>query len=588
MAVIVIILLILGNGAPAGAIEPIGEYNPIYEWDEAQWEQASAWPDEQWIDFFAWSVKYYDGNYENYWEYWESLEAAQSTWTGQQWALYSQAESLFWTEYDKQHLIEYRLQLGFPYIDGINVKVNGSFIKDAAPVVVDNCTMVSAQGLVKLLGGELSYSENSNRFIIHLNDAILTMTLGQTAMTLQQGSQSGTWQLDVAPYRENAIIYVPIRSVANALDLELFWNDYEQLVVLIDRAALISAIDQKFSIINRLLEQQNHDFLTQTMETNLSSNLTATLYGDGMDDSQASVNISGHILSQANNAAAEMNMKIDISQLREILSYFEMEEDLNEFTATWSNMELRMLINAEDQSFYLQSDMLTQEYPQLNKNTWIRFDMDYSEWPAFSELVWSVPPTIGTMIYSMTSYNSYNYSDLYEDTMNLANICQVVCGDQYFKTTKNGAVTTYTLTHNQISLAKACLDLGLEIPSDLLLSDQKLPEVNYTLVLTERAGELSYAVNAAANFPSLPIEFSLEMTGDKNSSSSHGEFKGLLLGKLVFDSNSNMKPTSKSFSVIPDGEVVDYYDLFYSDIYYDYEYEYDYMEGESAGQFIWY
>ena len=32
----------------------VGDFTPIYDWSDAQWEEAKNWTDEQWIAYRSW------------------------------------------------------------------------------------------------------------------------------------------------------------------------------------------------------------------------------------------------------------------------------------------------------------------------------------------------------------------------------------------------------------------------------------------------------------------------------------------------------------------------------------------------------
>jgi len=140
------------------AVEP---FVPIYEWSAADWKAAESWTDGQWISYFEWEEATVQTG-----DYYDSLWRAQDNWTDAQWDLYYKGSSIYdkyrWEESKKQEMAA----LGFPYSDGINVKVNDKFIPFAAtdrPYIADGNTMVPLRAFVEYLGGSVSYDAAPGR-----------------------------------------------------------------------------------------------------------------------------------------------------------------------------------------------------------------------------------------------------------------------------------------------------------------------------------------------------------------------------------------------------------------------------------------
>ena len=201
-------------------------FGPWGKWTEAQTAEAANWTEEDWLAYWdeyeSWtslvSSQYYDDQWAWEYEYYGYDEEEQD-----------------WDSY----LRERKVELGMPYPDGINVSLNGAYLTfgGAAPVVAEGRTMVPARALLEALGARVDYAgstvtaawESGDTLTFSLDGAVLEYTAGDKTEQVDMGGR---------PYVAAGRTYIPVRAAAEAVGLDVIWNDFYEVVYLTDWAAL--------------------------------------------------------------------------------------------------------------------------------------------------------------------------------------------------------------------------------------------------------------------------------------------------------------------------------------------------------------
>lgn len=122
--------------------------------------------------------------------------------------------------------------------DDISVMLNGRQISfDSAPVVVDNVIMVEVRPLAKALGLDVKWTQNTQSVKLTNSKTSIILKVDYEAMmvtdmTDSEDSDYESVSLPVSPMVIDGSTFVPVRSVAESLDIDIFWDSEDSSVKL--------------------------------------------------------------------------------------------------------------------------------------------------------------------------------------------------------------------------------------------------------------------------------------------------------------------------------------------------------------------
>ena len=254
-------------GMCAGSAENGGDYESYHPYGgENLWESWGFDTAEDFVDFFVEIVLMYEYEYlppdMPFWKvysgWYDSLDEflIRENLSMEE---YLQLEAA-WSKYRErlsQRLVEELVELGGTA--GItNVMINGEFIKfgSAVPELIDGVTYVPARPFFEKLGAAVSFNSADSSVTAVFDDYAIRLDMGEEIMLLTDENGEENLHIDHAPYIKDGASYIPIRTVAHDLGLDVLWDSTYKTVVIIDAAALIDMINEDFSIINRMYAVQ--------------------------------------------------------------------------------------------------------------------------------------------------------------------------------------------------------------------------------------------------------------------------------------------------------------------------------------------
>lgn len=241
----------------------------------------------------------------------------------------------------------------------LSVQLNGAYVHfaDAHPEKVNGRVMVPFRAIAEALGAEVDY--NAGAITAKKNGQTLAFALGgkQLTATDSVGKTVKTVQLDTAPYKKGGRTYVPVRFFAEAFGLTVQWDQDMQTAVLYDRAALVSDIDSKFTVLNKWIKVQPSTENARTLRTVATIGAVYTAFDTIDGDKDYKVDVKAEIL--ANGQAVEATVTVD---LRVLASYFLDDPQADDvltaaqaalLRSALSNVKLELLCNADSGDLYL-------------------------------------------------------------------------------------------------------------------------------------------------------------------------------------------------------------------------------------------
>ncbi len=379
-----------------------------------------------------------------YWEY-DDLEGLSIGWDGDLEECYRDTARALTNDNE----YELRCQL--------SVQLNGAYVHfaDTQPEKVNGRVMVPFRAIAEALGAEVDY--NAGAITAKKNGQTLAFSLGgkQLTATDSVGKTVKTVQLDTAPYKKGGRTYVPVRFFAEAFGLTVQWDQDMQTAVLYDRAALVSDIDSKFTVLNKWIKAQPSTENARTLRTVATIGAVYTAFDTIDGDKDYKVDVKAEIL--ANGQAVEATVTVD---LRVLASYFLDDPQADDvltaaqaalLRSALSNVKLELLCNADSGDLYLKCPAVAKilaidetdnaDFKALSNGAWLHINWADSTFGAlFSEnlkiLKNNTFTSVGESIVASTESAVVEYKlgweYLYDDVAHEVNNLNDLLGDKKF------------------------------------------------------------------------------------------------------------------------------------------------------------
>ena len=339
----------------------------------------------------------------------------------------------------------------------LSVQLNGAYVHfaDAQPEKVNGRVMVPFRAIAEVLGAEVDY--NAGAITAKKNGETLSFALGgkQLTVTDSAGKTVKTVQLDTAPYKKGGRTYVPVRFFAEAFGLTVQWDQDMQTAVLYDRAALVSDIDSKFTVLNKWIKAQPSTENARTLRTVATIGAVYTAFDTIDGNKDYKVDVKAEIL--ANGQAIEATVTVD---LRVLASYFLGDSQADDvltaaqaalLRSALSNVKLELLCSADSGDLYLKCPAVAKilamdktddaDLKALSNGAWLHINWADSTFGAlFSENLkilknntfTSVGESIVTSNESAVTAYELGWADFYRNIKNDVNRLNDLLGDEQF------------------------------------------------------------------------------------------------------------------------------------------------------------
>lgn len=340
----------------------------------------------------------------------------------------------------------------------LSVQLNGAYVHfaDAQPEKVNGRVMVPFRAIAEALGAEVDY--NAGAITAKKNGQTLAFSLGGKQLTITDDSTGKvikTTSVDSAPYKKKGRTYVPVRFFAEGFGLTVQWDQDMQTAVLYDRAALVSDIDSKFTVLNKWIKAQPSTENARTLRTVATIGAVYTAFDTIDGDKDYKVDVKAEIL--ANGQAVEATVTVD---LRVLASYFLDDPQADDvltaaqaalLRSALSNVKLELLCNADSGDLYLKCPAVTKilaidetdnaDLKALSNGAWLHINWADSTFGAlFSENLkilknntfTSVGESIVASTESAVVEYEFGWEYLYDDVAYEVNNLNDLLGDKKF------------------------------------------------------------------------------------------------------------------------------------------------------------
>ena len=435
------------------------------------------WGHETMEEFLEWHIERYGMDPDPETPFW------------QDWGSGSLEDFLFWSELDLEDYLvleetyksiraEYALRFiraveelgGIPGI--INVMYNGEFIKfaDAVPELTGDTTFVPAKPFFEAMGAKVGFDNESRSVIAEFDGMIVRLVIGQDTIQVTENGLDTEFCIDEAPYITGNVSYIPVRSVSEALGLQVFWDSNHRSVVALDMKKIDAELDKNFKILNRLSGMPLSMMPADLDIYKTTINMLATITMFNSLDGDVTENLEANILLHSDGQNFSMTCKINLSGLINLMladdPYYADDDseysDLSSLLDALNDTGVEIIINYDDDMMYVKAPVLSEFIPELPKDAWIAIEgiSGYLEDFVFDSILQEINfsslgfgQSISELAFSEVSW-SYRYRDqvyLYGELMNAAEYYTSLFGDDRFTT--NGGDLNLSLTLNDLDAA---------------------------------------------------------------------------------------------------------------------------------------
>lgn len=551
ISIILTILMALGCMSPALAAgeEPAGlyeQYGPWNTWTQEQKDAAEeSWTEEDWdqywMDYEAWAWLPMDQYYED----------------NENWSMeYYGMDESDWQDY----LTEEKTDMGMPFPEGINVSLNGTYLDFGGlePMVVNGRTLVPFRALLEGMGAKVAYTDGLITAKTAAGDT-LTMELGSTALSYTAGDQLMETDMGAAPTAVGGHVYIPVRAAAEALGLDVYWDESFEAAYLTDWDALQAEVDSYFTCYNELLAASMASVdREKTYAGTGNMTLTGTLYGEEENDS-ASIALDMTTLQSKDGVSADLTLGVDLGDLEDTI-FSALPPEALELIHEADGDKISMILNADEGTVYVRGDGVFQLSSEMGEEQWLGMRLDDAQRVYLSRLLsgdWTF--TIGSLLVEQQkSIGWYYYGrSPWEVAMDSVLPLRLILGDESFTRRESGNTVTYSAHVDLLTLKGRMDELGIDYAemgmADLLTGQMQMPDIQMDLTAKTAGGKLqTMDWTGVIDIPGvLPAAITFDVSATPTKSTAVMEFRGEYVGKFIMKTDSTAKVTDRTVPAAP-------------------------------------
>lgn len=543
-------LMVLGCMVPAWAAEEdftglYEQYGPWHTWTQEQKDAAEEnWTEEAWDQYWM--------DYET----WAWLPMDQYYLDNDEWSVvhYDMDES-DWEDY----LVEEKTAMGMPFPGGINVSLNGVYLDFGGlePIAVNGRTLVPFRALLEGMGAQVDYQDGLITAKTEAGDT-LTMELGSSTLSYTVGDKLEETNMGAAPTAVNGRVYIPVRAAAEALGLDVYWDDYYEAAHLTDWDALQAEVDSHFTCYNELIaaSMASMDW-EKTYAGTGNMTLTGILYGEKEHDS-ASLSLDVSTLQSKDGVSADLALGVDLGDLEETV-FSALPPETMEMIHDADGDKMSLILNAKDGTVYVQGGGVFQLNSELGEDQWMGVQLDDAQRVMLSQLLsGSQTFTIGSLLVEQQKNSLWYYvQSPWEAVMDSVLPLRIFLGDENFTRKEVAGTVTYSARLDLPTLQARLEELGMgygEVGlADLLTGQVQMPDVNMDLTAKVVGGKLqTMDWSGKISVPGvLPVAIDFDVSATPTKSVATMEFKGEYVGKITLEADSTTTVTNRTVPTAP-------------------------------------
>lgn len=261
------------------------------------------------------------------------------------------------------------LELG-GVIGQVNVMLDGQLMQftDATPKIVDDRTMIPVRAVMEEMKAQVDYDEDGRVVTISKDGITVFFTIGRNTIFSIQENDSDTVtteKMDCAPYiDEHNRTMVPLRFLSQSFGYTVLWDSDYYTAVVVDSQALIAQVDDQFTVINQILDQQLQAQVGQKFHEQDNMTGELCLYDAQGKAFDSTFSVTADSYTNGGTMTAKIDFTVDLADTVQSLvkAYPELLEILDMDLSTLlktdlSNITVSLLL-AEDGGIYFHMPLL--------------------------------------------------------------------------------------------------------------------------------------------------------------------------------------------------------------------------------------
>lgn len=387
----------------------------------------------------------------------------------------------------------------------VNVMFDGQCVAfpDTAPKIVNARTMIPVRAVMENLGQQVAWDPDTRTVTISspVVEQAIYLTIGSTTATVTRGEfDKKTYTLDAPAYIDGGRTMVPLRFLSETCGYTVLWDQDFRTAVVVDKNALLTEIDSKFTQMNSLMASQLEIQAGKKYQQEDTLSGKITLYDENGKASNYPFSMTSTAYSDGQSC--KMELSFDLKEVFDALvkTFPEMTEgltvDLNTALRTdLSKIPATLLLTAEG-NIYFQMPLLNKLMELENENTWLGLGstgMDLSKPESL---------TIGQAVLSplLTDSNAFYCQEAMDVSVAML---EAMFGDQTAKV--SGSSVTWTLDGESLAAA-----MGGELPEEAAaLLD------TFSMVMTmDKSGAYNMTGSWKADIEGKSLALDLKCKGD--------------------------------------------------------------------------
>jgi len=164
------------------------------------------------------------------------------------------------------------------------------------PYITDGRTMLPFRYLLEQIGATVNYDEATRTVTTEKNDISIAFSLDDVYLDITKNGQTERVMQDVKNEIKDDRVYVPIRFMAEAFDLNVGWDSEAQTAIIIDIPQYIADLCEKVPNLEKIIELSSKasDNYTQTLDMTFDFEIVSPEQNANFNlvlDSEVSLNV---------------------------------------------------------------------------------------------------------------------------------------------------------------------------------------------------------------------------------------------------------------------------------------------------------
>lgn len=273
--------------------------------------------------------------------------------------------------------------------EDVDILLNGELMTfdDVKPEIISDRTMLPFRKVLEDLGATVSFDNDTRTASATKDDITISFSIDSNVITVNNGGEVSTIEMDVAPVIKNDRTLVPIRFMSESFGMSVGWDNTYRTAVIVDYASYAKEIEATAPNYTRLISLTGE--MMETLPENYTSTSSVDLTiampdGEGQSEISFSIDETGKVAGANSEGDSTMDITVnavDGGELSTLLA--DLPIDLNDIKGA------RFVVRTVDGKYYLKTNLLQvleKAMPDndtiglasmvIDESVWIEFTME--------------------------------------------------------------------------------------------------------------------------------------------------------------------------------------------------------------------